>query len=84
MVSAELNWLEKITKRASDRYGKYGTRWRALLGESRSVPSRRWDRDDANAMAQRNLQLINLIDKAPLRLVITGGEPTAFNMTICC
>ena len=63
MVSAELNWLEKITKRASDRYGKYGTRWRALLGESRSVPSRRWDRDDANAMAQRNLQLINLIDR---------------------
>lgn len=34
------------------------------------------DRDDANAMAERNLQLINLIDSPPRRLVITGGEPT--------
>jgi His-Xaa-Ser system radical SAM maturase HxsC len=34
------------------------------------------DRDDANAMAERNLQLINLIDNPPRRLVITGGEPT--------
>ena len=34
------------------------------------------DRDDAEAMAQRNLQLIKLIDRPPRRLVITGGEPT--------
>ncbi len=34
------------------------------------------DRDDAEAMAERNLRLIKLIDKAPSRLVITGGEPT--------
>jgi His-Xaa-Ser system radical SAM maturase HxsC len=34
------------------------------------------DRDDAEAMAQRNLQLIRLIDSPPRRLVITGGEPT--------
>jgi His-Xaa-Ser system radical SAM maturase HxsC len=34
------------------------------------------DRDDAEAMAQRNLQMINLIDRSPRRLVITGGEPT--------
>src|SRR5580658_2138800 len=34
------------------------------------------DRDDAEAMADRNLQLIKLIDSPPSRLVITGGEPT--------
>jgi His-Xaa-Ser system radical SAM maturase HxsC len=34
------------------------------------------DRDDAEAMAERNLQLIKLIDSPPRRLVITGGEPT--------
>lgn len=34
------------------------------------------DRDDAKAMAERNLQLISLIDNPPRRLVITGGEPT--------
>jgi His-Xaa-Ser system radical SAM maturase HxsC len=34
------------------------------------------DRDDAEAMVERNLQLINLIDSPPRRLVITGGEPT--------
>ena len=34
------------------------------------------DRDDAEAMAERNLQLIKLIDSPPSRLVITGGEPT--------
>ena len=34
------------------------------------------DRDDADAMAQRNLQMIKLIDHPPRRLVITGGEPT--------
>jgi His-Xaa-Ser system radical SAM maturase HxsC len=34
------------------------------------------DRDDAESMAQRNLQLIKLIDRPPRRLVITGGEPT--------
>jgi His-Xaa-Ser system radical SAM maturase HxsC len=34
------------------------------------------DRDDADAMAQRNLQMIKLIDRPPRRLVITGGEPT--------
>ena len=34
------------------------------------------DRDDAAASAERNLQLIRLIDKPPARLVITGGEPT--------
>jgi His-Xaa-Ser system radical SAM maturase HxsC len=34
------------------------------------------DRDDADAMAERNLQLIKLIDSPPRRLVITGGEPT--------
>jgi len=34
------------------------------------------DRDDAEAMAERNLQLIKLIDSPPERLVITGGEPT--------
>jgi His-Xaa-Ser system radical SAM maturase HxsC len=34
------------------------------------------DRDDAEAMAERNLQLIKLIDSPPHRLVITGGEPT--------
>ena len=75
MVCAELNWLEKITKRASDRCGKYGTRWRAPRRKAKcSQPPR--DRDDANAMAQRNPQLINLIDRAPRRLAITGREPT--------
>jgi His-Xaa-Ser system radical SAM maturase HxsC len=34
------------------------------------------DRDDADALTERNLRLIKLIDKPPLRLVITGGEPT--------
>jgi hypothetical protein len=34
------------------------------------------DRDDAEAMAQRNLRMIKLIDRPPRRLVITGGEPT--------
>lgn len=34
------------------------------------------DRDDADALIRRNLQLINLIDSPPKRLVITGGEPT--------
>jgi His-Xaa-Ser system radical SAM maturase HxsC len=34
------------------------------------------DRDDADAMAQRNLQMIRLIDRPPRRMVITGGEPT--------
>jgi His-Xaa-Ser system radical SAM maturase HxsC len=34
------------------------------------------DRDDAAALTQRNLELINLIDTPPSRLVITGGEPT--------
>lgn len=34
------------------------------------------DRDDADASAERNLQLIALIDRPPTRLVITGGEPT--------
>jgi His-Xaa-Ser system radical SAM maturase HxsC len=34
------------------------------------------DRDDATASVERNLRLIDLIDKPPKRLVITGGEPT--------
>jgi His-Xaa-Ser system radical SAM maturase HxsC len=34
------------------------------------------DRDDTDALLQRNLKLIRLIDKPPARLVITGGEPT--------
>ena len=34
------------------------------------------DRDDAEALVRRNLQLISLIDSHPKRLVITGGEPT--------
>ena len=34
------------------------------------------DRDDTDALTQRNIDLINLIDKPPARLVITGGEPT--------
>jgi len=34
------------------------------------------DRDDADASAERNLKLIDLIDVPPNRLVITGGEPT--------
>jgi His-Xaa-Ser system radical SAM maturase HxsC len=34
------------------------------------------DRDDAEASARRNLELIRLIDEPPKRLVITGGEPT--------
>src|SRR5581483_6912207 len=34
------------------------------------------DRDDSEALTQRNLEVIRLIDKPPRRLVITGGEPT--------
>jgi len=34
------------------------------------------DRDDAGALTERNLELIKLIETAPSRLVITGGEPT--------
>ncbi len=34
------------------------------------------DRDDTDAMLQRNLELIRLIESPPARLVITGGEPT--------
>jgi His-Xaa-Ser system radical SAM maturase HxsC len=34
------------------------------------------DRDDTHALTTRNLELIRLIDTAPTRLVITGGEPT--------
>src|SRR5208282_3769811 len=34
------------------------------------------DRDDTDALTERNLNLIRLIDKPPSRLVITGGEPT--------
>jgi His-Xaa-Ser system radical SAM maturase HxsC len=34
------------------------------------------DSDDADALTERNLNLIRLIDKPPTRLVITGGEPT--------
>jgi sulfatase maturation enzyme AslB (radical SAM superfamily) len=34
------------------------------------------DRDDGDASARRNLELIRLIDDPPKRLVITGGEPT--------
>ena len=34
------------------------------------------DRDDVSASITRNLRLISLIDEAPKRLVITGGEPT--------
>jgi His-Xaa-Ser system radical SAM maturase HxsC len=34
------------------------------------------DVDDVGAMTQRNLEAIELIDVAPKRLVITGGEPT--------
>jgi len=34
------------------------------------------DRDDADALVRRNLQLIRLIESPPKRLVITGGEPT--------
>jgi MoaA/NifB/PqqE/SkfB family radical SAM enzyme len=34
------------------------------------------DRDDTDALTQRNLNLIKLIEKPPARLVITGGEPT--------
>lgn len=34
------------------------------------------DRDDTDALTTRNLELIRLIDTAPTRLVITGGEPT--------
>ncbi len=34
------------------------------------------DHDDTQAMTDRNLKLIELIDSAPGRLVITGGEPT--------
>lgn len=34
------------------------------------------DRDDTDALLQRNLELIRLINSPPARLVITGGEPT--------
>jgi His-Xaa-Ser system radical SAM maturase HxsC len=34
------------------------------------------DRDDTDALLQRNLELIQLIESPPARLVITGGEPT--------
>ena len=34
------------------------------------------DRDDTDALLQRNLELITLVDFPPRRLVITGGEPT--------
>jgi His-Xaa-Ser system radical SAM maturase HxsC len=34
------------------------------------------DRDDTDALLQRNLELIRLIEHPPARLVITGGEPT--------
>lgn len=34
------------------------------------------DRDDTDALTERNLEIIRLIDRAPSRLVITGGEPT--------
>jgi His-Xaa-Ser system radical SAM maturase HxsC len=34
------------------------------------------DHDDTQAMTDRNLKLIELIDSPPSRLVITGGEPT--------
>jgi His-Xaa-Ser system radical SAM maturase HxsC len=34
------------------------------------------DRDDTDALTERNLKLIELIDNPPTRLVITGGEPT--------
>ena len=34
------------------------------------------DMDDVAALTQRNLEAIELIDSAPTRLVITGGEPT--------
>jgi His-Xaa-Ser system radical SAM maturase HxsC len=34
------------------------------------------DHDDTQAMTLRNLKLIELVDSAPERLVITGGEPT--------
>ena len=34
------------------------------------------DRDDISGLTERNLELIRLIESAPARLVITGGEPT--------
>jgi His-Xaa-Ser system radical SAM maturase HxsC len=34
------------------------------------------DRDDVEALTERNMELIRLIDSPPSRLVITGGEPT--------
>jgi His-Xaa-Ser system radical SAM maturase HxsC len=34
------------------------------------------DRDDADPLVRRNLELIRLIDTPPKRLTITGGEPT--------
>jgi His-Xaa-Ser system radical SAM maturase HxsC len=34
------------------------------------------DHDDAEALTERNLELIRLIESPPTRLVITGGEPT--------
>jgi His-Xaa-Ser system radical SAM maturase HxsC len=34
------------------------------------------DRDDVEALTERNLELVRLIDTPPSRLVITGGEPT--------
>lgn len=34
------------------------------------------DHDDVDPLTQRNLALIDLIETAPTRMVITGGEPT--------
>jgi len=34
------------------------------------------DRDDAEALTKRNLELIRLISAPPPYLTITGGEPT--------
>jgi His-Xaa-Ser system radical SAM maturase HxsC len=34
------------------------------------------DHDDADALTERNLDLIRLIDRPPAQLVISGGEPT--------
>lgn len=34
------------------------------------------DRDDVDALTERNLELIELIDQPPSYLTITGGEPT--------
>jgi His-Xaa-Ser system radical SAM maturase HxsC len=34
------------------------------------------DRDDADAMTERNLKVIQLIEEPPEQLIISGGEPT--------